>query len=755
MFTNFTRVRELFLQAASVEPERREAWLKDACQGDSALLAQLNEMLSAAEPDTQTQSQPAAQAELLGNYRLSRELGRGGMGIVYLATRNDGTFRKNVALKVLLRGLVSPELILRFKQERQVMAALDHPNIARILDGGDTGDGMPWYAMEYVEGLPLDKYCDEHRLSIAARIEIFQQVCRAVEYLHQNSVLHRDLKPSNILVSSEGAVKVLDFGIARFVGAAAIAGEDLSNIHSRPMTPLYASPEQISGATLKKTSDVYSLGVILYRLLTGRTPWESYDQKVAKLTAYEDPPPPSDNVEENLGAKRETTAQLRRSMAGELDSIVLMAMRHDPKRRYQAAAELADDLGRYLEGRTVVAHHDSMAVRSVKLLKRKRVAAAVLAGFLVLGGFGLWQLRRVTAIREVGASQEAHLRDLLAGLEARLSSSIGEPSAKLVQQRIEDVRALRKAFSVDFPAAVVRRAGHALELDALLERGIRYLDNVRNASPPDARLVLEMSGAYEELGLLEEKSPYSNAYNKQKAIRSYQESAALVEGIAMDAPSRRRLEALNQRIKDLGGTPVLIMTSATPDQIRAMSAPPRRRQTAASTTSGEPPPAREIIPIIPILPLDNGSPLPVAGPVNQPTPALVAPAAAGPANQPTPAPVAPAAAGVVHPTPPVPAETSVAPISEPTLRAREPLAVPPSTAKSDKMNCGGSVIVQNSERVFRNLPLHIDLDYDKKKWKATLEPVDDQSQRLILKNISSGPLTDCKVKWTRTPESKR
>jgi hypothetical protein len=739
MFTNFTRVRELFLQAVSVEPERREAWLKDACQGDPALLAQLNEMLSAAGRDTQTQSPPAAQGELLGNYRLLRELGRGGMGIVYLATRNDGTFRKNVALKLLLRDLVSPELILRFKQERQVMASLDHPNIARILDGGDTGEGMPWYVMEYVEGLTIDKYCDEQRLSITARIEIFQQVCRAVEYLHQNSVLHRDLKPSNILVSSEGAVKLLDFGIARFVGAASLAGEDLSSIHSRPMTPLYASPEQISGATLKKTSDIYSLGVILYRLLTGRTPWANYDQKVAKLTAYEDPLPPSDNVEENLKAKRETTAQLRRSMAGELDSIVLMAMRHDPKRRYQSAAELADDLGRYLEGRTVVAHHDSVAVRSVKLLKRKRVAAAVLAGFLVLGGFGLWQLRRVTAIREVGASQEAQLRNLLAGLEARLSSSVSEPIAKVVQQRIEDIRALRKAFSVDFPAAVVRRAGHAPELDALLERGIRYLDNVRNASPSDAGLVLEISGAYEELGLLEEKSPYSNAGNKQKALRSYQESAVLVEGIAMDAKSRERLEALNQRIKDLGGSPVLIMTSATPDQIKAMSAPTRTRQTATSTKSAEPLPARETIPIIPILPSDNGSPV----------------AAAAPVSQPTPAPVAPAAVAVDNPTPPVPAETSVAPMLEPTLRAPEPMVTPPSTAKSGKLACGDSLIVQNSEWVFRNLPLNINLNYDKKKWKATQEPVDGQSQRLILKNISSGPQRGCKVEWTRNPESKR
>jgi eukaryotic-like serine/threonine-protein kinase len=600
MLTNFTRVRELFDRAISLEPDSRDAWARNACQDDTALLAELREMLRAAEQDSLLQNKVTnAEPEFIGAYRVLREIGRGGMGVVYLAMRDDGTFRKNVALKVLSGDRVSPEFVLRFRQERQVMAALDHPNIARILDGGDTPDQMPWYVMEYVEGLPIDKYCDEQRLSVTGRIGIFQQVCRAVEYLHQNSVLHRDLKPTNILISAEGVVKLLDFGVAKLVGAAAVSAGDLTSIQGRPMTPIYASPEQISGANLAKNSDVYSLGVILYRLLTGRTPWENLDEKVAKLAARDDPSPPSANIREDLRAKPENTAQLRRAMLGELDSIVLMAMRHDPKRRYQTAAELAEDLARFLEGHTVVAHHDSVAVRSVKLLKRKRMVVAVLAGFIVVASLGLWQFQRVVAVREAAASREARLQALIGGLEARMRSSVGEPGPQVVRERIEDVRSLKKAFGTDFTAAAARHSGHAAELDALLERGIQYLDRVRTATPSDSELIAEVSGAYEELGLLEEKSPYANSANRQAALRTYEKSAALMETMARDRPedsaSRGRLTALNKRIKDLGGIPVLILTntkvtsepsvSAPPRKFRAGTTPVRREDRLAETSS--------------------------------------------------------------------------------------------------------------------------------------------------------------------------
>ena len=272
-----TRVRELFDQAMALELAQRETWLWSACQYNEPLFEEVRALLDAAQAGSKAASitHGTATGPYIGVYKLLRELGRGGMGVVHLAVRDDGAFRKNVAVKLLLRENVTPEFVVRFKQERQVLAALDHPNIARILDGGDAPDGMPYYVMEYVEGQPADQYCDTQRLSLTGRIKIFQQMCQAVQYLHQNSILHRDLKPANILVSTEGVVKLLDFGIAKLLGASAFANADVTSVQGQLMTPGYASPEQMNGAPLQAASDIYSLGTILYffspadRLLVG------------------------------------------------------------------------------------------------------------------------------------------------------------------------------------------------------------------------------------------------------------------------------------------------------------------------------------------------------------------------------------------------------------------------------------------------------------------------------------------------------
>ncbi len=557
--TNFTRVRQLFDQAQSIPPAQRESWMADACKGDPALLSELRSMLqpssgfmqqpagampgvrpagstfgmtvlepipqsgysspppptypsvpppsySSAPPPAPPPSAPPS-GQFVGPYRLLRELGRGGMGVVFLAMRDDGAFRKNVALKVLLRDQVNQEFILRFKQERQVVAALDHPNIARILDGGDAPDGMPYYVMEYVEGMPLDQYCDQQRLSITGRIKVFQQVCMAVHYLHQNLIVHRDLKPSNILVSSEGVVKLLDFGIAKVVGAAALSAQELTSAQGRPMTPTYASPEQLQGATLQKTSDIYSLGVILYRLLTGRNPYQDLDDKIAKLASREDPPLPSQNIREDLRATPESTAQLRRTMLGELDSIVLMSMRYDPKARYQSAADLSSDLQHFLDGQSVTAYHDSMAGKSMKLIKRKRAAIGVLVGFLLLGSFGGWQWWRAEQQKTEAAAYQAHLRDELEKLESTTGTPqpgqpalTGEELNKAIAKSLHDVRALKKAFGTDFTKSLAIRPGYTPERAALLDRGVRDLDKVRASAPPDPQLGMEMADGYHQLG---------------------------------------------------------------------------------------------------------------------------------------------------------------------------------------------------------------------------------------------------------------
>jgi predicted Ser/Thr protein kinase len=558
--TNFTRMRQIYDQAAAMEPSRRDAFLIDACQGDAALLAELRGMMTArydtflaqpAPPPPATGPAPGAQpAQLIGAYRVLRELGRGGMGVVYLAVRDDGTFRKNVALKVLLREHVNEEFVLRFKQERQVLAALDHPNIARILDGGDAPDGMPYYVMEYVEGLPLDQYCDKQRLSLTGRIKTFQQVCQAVDYLHSNSIVHRDLKPSNILVSSDGVVKLLDFGIAKVMSIVSFSPELTTTPHGSPMTPTYASPEQIMGAQLQKTSDIYSLGAILYGLVTGRSPYQGLDDKLAKLATRQEPPPPSSNIREDLQATQ-STAQLKRAMMGELDSIILMALRVDPRERYQSCADFATDLQRFMNGEPVMAHHASAARRSMRVLKRKAAAIAVLAGFLILGGFGAWQWRRFEVQKQEVASREAEIRRTLDRLEARLDAGITGPDHP--DNQAQDLQQLQKVFGPQF-AAVAADATKPRRRDDLLDRGVRYLDRVKSVSAPDPNLGVQIADAYQAIAVLQE-----NVAEKHDAgLKTYQKAAAVLTNVSVqnpdDARARQSLANLNQKIKTMGGT---------------------------------------------------------------------------------------------------------------------------------------------------------------------------------------------------------
>jgi serine/threonine protein kinase len=563
-FTNFTRVRQLFDQAQSIAPAQRDAWLVNACQDDPVLLAELRSMVltsphpsfleqPAAIPPSMAPASTEPSGNFIGPYRVLRELGRGGMGVVYLAMRDDGTFRKNVAIKLLLRDQVTTEFVQRFKQERQVVAALDHPNIARILDAGDTS-GMPYYVMEYVEGVPLDQYCDQQRLSLSGRIKVFQQMCHAVHYLHQNLIVHRDLKPSNVLVSTDGMIKLLDFGIAKMVGAASLSAQELTGAQGRPMTPTYASPEQLQGVTPQRTSDIYSMGVILYRLITGRQPYENFDDKVARLASREDPPLPSANIRQDLRATPESTAQRRRATMGALDSIILMAMRYDPKERYQSAADFANDLQRFLDGESLTAYREPVAVRSMKLLKRKRAAIAVLAGFLVLGSFGAWQWERAEKQKAVAAHAQAQLRGLMDQLETRAAAAHGKPNPA----EIRDVRQLKRAFATDFTTAVAVRPGNSPERTALLGRGIRYLDTIREAGMLDTQFSLEIADAYEQLGVLQDKT--SGGKDRQAALATYYKAADILTGIypanAGNATVRAQLDRLNQRIASMGGSSV-------------------------------------------------------------------------------------------------------------------------------------------------------------------------------------------------------
>jgi serine/threonine-protein kinase len=319
------------------------------------------------------------------------------MGAVYLAERADQELEQRVAIKVVRRGMDTDEIVRRFRSERQILAYLNHPNIARLFDAGTTGDGRPYFVMEYVEGRPIDEFCADGKLSVRERLELFQRVCGAIHFAHQNLIVHRDLKPGNILVTAGGDPKLLDFGIAKLLDP---TQEELTLTRAdlRPMTPVWASPEQIRGEPITTASDVYSLGVLLYLLLTGRRPYQptTDPQALADVICKTDPARPSSMIARSDEVQGEARL-LRRQVAGDLDNIVLMAMRKEPQRRYASVDQLSNDIGRHLQGLPVIARKDTLGYRTRKFVGRHKLGVSVAAAVLLLiVGFSitvtlLWQ----------------------------------------------------------------------------------------------------------------------------------------------------------------------------------------------------------------------------------------------------------------------------------------------------------------------------------------------------------------------------
>jgi eukaryotic-like serine/threonine-protein kinase len=424
------QIDDLLHSALDCEPNEHGALLDRACAGDPALRRQI-EALIAADADaavfletpaaagglppslaSELSSPREAEADTLigrhiGAYRIVREVGRGGMGAVYLAERADEQFRKRVAIKLIKPGMDSDAILHRFRSERQILASLDHPHIATLLDAGTTEDGLSYFIMEYVEGQPIDVYCTTHGLSTRERLQLFGLVCAAVQHAHEHQVVHRDLKPSNILVTEAGVPKLLDFGIAKLLTPdnARPAG-NLTTVGLRPMTPAFASPEQVRGEPVAPASDVYALGVLLYELLTGRRPYRvegDTPAQLARAICEQEPEKPSTAVGRRLRISttgtevlsvrtpewprnppdREATA-LRRALAGDLDKIVLMALRKEPSRRYGSVAQFADDLRGHLEGRPVLARRDSLGYQTAKFVTRNKTAVvSAVAGVMV------------------------------------------------------------------------------------------------------------------------------------------------------------------------------------------------------------------------------------------------------------------------------------------------------------------------------------------------------------------------------------
>ncbi len=413
-------VKAAFADLAELPPDERSIRLAEMTFGDAALRAEVEALLAAADSvgDRFERSPlealaPEVGAEpadwRVGAYQIIRPIGRGGMGAVYEAHRADADFRKRVALKMVVRGRDSDAILRRFRYERQILARLEHRNIAALLDGGVTDDGQPYFVMEYVEGERIDRYCAALQLGVHDRLRLFRQVCTAVQYAHQNLVVHRDIKPSNILVSADGTVKLLDFGIAKVLDPEESDAEPMTQTGIAPMTTAYASPEQLAGDPVTTTSDVYSLGVLLYELLTGRPPFDVANLPVleARRRLVESMPDLPSRVvaAETLSSAAEpTTRRLQRALEGELDDIVMMALRKEPERRYSSVEAMAEDVLRFLAGLPIQATPDSLRYRVAKLVRRNRGAFAALAVAIValVGGTGasLWQAGRAHAERD-------------------------------------------------------------------------------------------------------------------------------------------------------------------------------------------------------------------------------------------------------------------------------------------------------------------------------------------------------------------
>jgi eukaryotic-like serine/threonine-protein kinase len=420
-----------------------------------------------------------AQGVRLGAWEVVHRLGTGGMGVVYLVRRADDQFEQRAALKILSTGQSGSQIVSRFLAERQILARLSHPNVARVLDGGVNADGRPYFVMEHVDGVPIDIHCDERRLDVPARLRLFHTVCDAVQYAHQNLIVHRDLKPGNILVTPEGVPKLLDFGIAKILDAGPFPGPGTrTQPDARVLTPGYASPEQFLGLAITPASDVYQLGLLLFELLAGRRP-------------EGDPPRPSRRVlgdggsGEVAGARRTTPQRLARALRGDLDAIVLKALRREPERRYATAAGLAEEVARHLDGRPVRARPDSLVYRGGKFVRRHAFGlAAVTTVFLLLLGFAIGMNREARRTAKERDRAEAVIALLVGLFKSADPSSAG---------------------------------GDTITVRAVLDRGAERVRTELAGQPEVQAALLEAIGeVYANLGLLD---PAIALYEDALAVR--------------------------------------------------------------------------------------------------------------------------------------------------------------------------------------------------------------------------------------------
>ena len=544
------QIEALFEQALELTPDRRPTFLQNSCDGDEELRREVESLLDShgragsfidqpnlfvAGDQIDGNEAPIPSGQLLGSYRVVRELGRGGMGAVYLAERADAEYHKCVAIKLIKRGMDTDSVLRHFRNERQILANFDHPNIARLLDGGTVGSGLPYFVMEYVEGLSIDAYCETHALPLNERLALFREVCAAVTYAHRHAVIHRDIKPSNILVTSDGAPKLLDFGIAKILqpGGAIEASATMTGL--RLLTPEYASPEQVQGKAVTTATDVYSLGVVLYQLLTGLKPYRlktGTPEEISRAITEQEPARPSTAVAKSDEGSKSQIANPK-LLRGDLDNIALKALRKEPERRYPSVEQFSEDIRCHLEARPIRARKDTIHYRAAKFVQRNRVAtaAAMLVFVSLVGGIiaTAWEARR-----------------------ARAEEAVAKEQKKRAERRFNDVRRLAHSVLFDYHDAIKDLPGATRVREQLVKDALIYLDSLASEAEGDLALQRELAAAYDRVGNVRGQAYGASLGDRAGAMDSYVKALRIREALATanpkDMQSRRELAESHRTI---------------------------------------------------------------------------------------------------------------------------------------------------------------------------------------------------------------
>ena len=531
---SFEKAEEIFFRAVELAPEQRGEFLSEACGADLQLKAEVESLLAHDGFDVSRFAEDAvsraalrmdqstaeeAQGQRIGPYRLVRELGAGGMGSVWLAVRDDAEYERKAAIKFLRQSLQSDYTLRRFRYERQILAGLQHPNIAALFDGGTTPSGRPYIVMEYVEGPPVTDWANSTNLPLLGRIQLFRKICAAVQHAHRSLIVHRDLKPSNILVDKDGEPKLLDFGIAKLLDPGAVPDADLTRTSMRMLTPDYASPEQVRGEPVTTATDVYALGLILYELLTGQRAQSmktTSELELHRAICESAPQRPS-----TVAKKSGSPVVNARALAGDLDNIVFMALRKEPERRYAGAEQLSDDLGRYVEGRPVIARGDSYRYRAGKFLRRN------------------WLLSAVAAIA---------ILSTIAGVVATLRQ------ADLAERRFSQVRKLANTFLFDFHDRIQNLPGSTETREFVVSTALTYLDGLAREAEGDLAIQRELADAYIRIGDVQGLPGSANLGRPKDAQASYSRALSIAEQIQKRDPGPETLLLLSRIRLSQGAT---------------------------------------------------------------------------------------------------------------------------------------------------------------------------------------------------------